>query len=203
MFPFAIGPDRDATKPYEVRRPNEHQCRRLMTTGDVVGVGGDRARVHQPGMRSDDGAEVVDGLGPDELNHRPGGTGNPIGWLVWHLTRVQDDHVAGLAGTDQLWSRWQERFGLPFDESTVGYGHTSAEVDRVRIEDPALLRDYHEDVHAASMRYLDRVDADELDRVVDRDWDPPVTAGVRLVSVLGDCLQHLGQAAYVRGLLGR
>jgi len=146
---------------------------------------------------------VVDGLGPDELNHRPDGTGNPIAWLVWHLTRVQDDHVAGVAGTDQLWPQWQERFGLPFDESTVGYGHTSAEVDQVRVVDPALLTAYHEAVHAATERYLGDVDAEELDRVVDERWDPPVTAGVRLVSVVGDCLQHLGQAAYVRGLLGR
>ena len=145
--------------------------------------------------------QVVDDLTQGELDHRPGGTGNPIGWLVWHLTRVQDDHVAGLAGTIQQWPQWQERFGVPFDETTVGYGHTSEEVDAVRIGEPGLLTGYHEAVHAETVRYLDRVDARELDRVVDERWDPPVTAGVRLVSVIGDCLQHLGQAAYVRGLL--
>jgi len=146
--------------------------------------------------------EIADGLGPEELAHRPGGTGNPIGWLLWHLTRVQDDHVAGLAGTPQRWPAWQERFGLPFDESTVGYGHSSAQVDQVRIGDAALLVDYHAEVHADTLRYLETVDETELDRIVDRRWDPPVTAGVRLVSIEGDCLQHLGQAAYVRGLLG-
>ncbi len=45
-------------------------------------------------------------------------------------------------------------------------------------------------------------DAD-LDRIVDRRWDPPVMMGVRLVSIADDSLQHVGQAAYVRGLLGR
>jgi hypothetical protein len=147
--------------------------------------------------------EVAQGLGPDQLNHRLDGRGNPIGWLLWHLTRVQDDHVAGLAGTDQCWPRWQARFAVPFDQGTVGYGHSSADVDRVRIEDPALLVGYHADVHQATLRYLERVDVAELDRIVDRRWDPPVSAGVRLVSVQGDCLQHLGQAAYVRGLLER
>ena len=146
--------------------------------------------------------DIADGLGAEELQHRPSGSGNPIGWLLWHLSRVQDDHIAGLAGTDQVWPRWQERFRLPFDESTVGYGHSSAEVDQVRIADPDLLVDYHAEVHEATGRYLARVDAAELDRVVDRRWDPPVTAGVRLVSIEGDCLQHLGQAAYVKGLLG-
>jgi hypothetical protein len=145
---------------------------------------------------------VVDGLDADTLNDRPGDTGNPIGWLVWHLTRVQDDHVAGVAGTEQRWSEWQERFGLPFGDDTVGYGMNSAQVDQVRVTDPALLVGYHQAVHEDTLRYLDGVDADELDRVVDDNWDPPVTAGVRLVSVVGDCLQHLGQAAYVKGLLG-
>lgn len=145
--------------------------------------------------------DVAGGLGPDELNHRPGGTGNPIGWLLWHLTRVQDDHVAGLASAVQLWPEWQARFELPFDESTVGYGHTSVEVDKVQISDPQLLVDYHSAVHRETLNYLERADATELDRIVDRRWDPPVSAGARLVSIEGDCLQHLGQAAYVRGLL--
>lgn len=131
---------------------------------------------------------------------RPGGTGNPIVWLLWHTARVQDDHVAGLAGCGQAWAEWCSRFGLPFAEDDIGYGQSSAEVDAVRIPDLQLLVDYHADVHRLSLAYVARVDATELDRVVDERWDPPVTAGARLVSVLGDCLQHLGQAAYVKGL---
>ncbi len=127
--------------------------------------------------------------------------GNPIVWLLWHTARVQDDHVAGLAGTDQAWVGWEARFGLPLDTADIGYGHTSEQVDSVRVDDLDLLVDYHRAVHALTLDYLARVDADELDRVVDEQWDPPVTAGVRLVSVIGDCLQHLGQAAYVKGLL--
>ena len=143
---------------------------------------------------------VADGLDDDALHHRPGGTGNPIGWLLWHLARVQDDHVATLAGTPQVWEEWQDRFSLANGTDDIGYGHTSEQVDAVRIPDVSLLVDYHHEVTLATARYLETVDAAELEREVDQRWDPPVTAGQRLVSIIGDCLQHLGQAAYVKGL---
>ena len=146
---------------------------------------------------------VAEGLDTDQLHHRPGGTGNPIGWLLWHLARVQDDHIAHLAGQPQLWEEWQERFGLPNGTGDIGYGHTSEQVDAVRITDPQLLVDYHHEVTLATARYLQTVDEAELEREVDKRWDPPVTAGVRLVSIQVDCLEHLGQAAYVKGLLSR
>lgn len=144
--------------------------------------------------------EVADGLDTAALQRRPDGAGNSIGWLLWHLTRVQDDHVAGITGEPQVWEQWQERFGLPNGTDDIGYGHSSEQVDAVRIEDPALLADYHAEVHRATLACLDGLDDAGLDRVVDRRWDPPVTAGVRLVSVVSDCLQHLGQAAYLKGL---
>ena len=144
---------------------------------------------------------TVSDLDPEVAHHRPAGVGNPIVWLLWHTARVQDDHVAGLSGGTQAWhDGWSEKFGLPFDEGDIGYGHSSEDVDAVRVERLEDLADYHRAVHQLSLQYAEKVDADELDRVVDPDWDPPVTAGVRLVSVLGDCLQHLGQAAYVKGL---
>jgi uncharacterized damage-inducible protein DinB len=145
--------------------------------------------------------DLGDGLDVETAHRRPGGTGNPIAWLLWHTVRVQDDHLAGVSGAQQAWhDGWAERFDLPFDRQDIGYGHSSHDVDRVRIERLEDLVEYHEVVHRLTLEYLERVDADELDRVVDRHWNPPVTAGVRLVSLIGDCLQHLGQAAYVRGL---
>ena len=134
-------------------------------------------------------------------HRRPGGVGNPIAWLLWHTARVQDDHVAGLSGGTQAWhDGWAARFDLPFGEDDIGYGHSTEDVAAVRITAIGDLVDYHGAVQERTLAYLERCSADELDRVVDRRWDPPVTAGVRLVSLLGDCLQHLGQAAYVKGL---
>ena len=146
--------------------------------------------------------EVVDGLSAAQLAFRPDADANSIAWLVWHLTRIQDDHVADVAGTEQVWTAagWRERFDLPFAATDTGYGHSSDDVDAVRA-DAALLAGYHDAVHAASIAYVRGLEAGDLDRVVDEGWDPPVTLGVRLVSVIADDLQHAGQAAYTRGLL--
>ena len=145
-------------------------------------------------------ADVADGLDERALHHRPGGTGNPIGWLLWHVARGQDLQVAGLSGRPQVWEEWQDRLGMSQGLDDIGYGHSSAEVDAVRVADPAGLVDYQRAVARATTDYLAGLDEGGLDRVVDEHWDPPVTVGVRLVSILGDCLQHLGQAAYVKGL---
>ena len=146
--------------------------------------------------------DILDGIAPDALVHRPGANANSIAWLVWHLTRIQDDHVAAVAGIEQVWTAqgWAARFGLPFTDDATGYGHTSEEVAAVRA--PAdLLAGYHEAVYAQTRDYVERLTDGDLDRVVDRRWDPPVTLAVRLVSVIADDLEHAGQAAYVRGLI--
>lgn len=153
--------------------------------------------------------DVVSGLTPDELNHRLDGRANSITWLVWHLTRVQDDHVAAVAGSEQVWSAggWEQRFGLAVPTGpqagyrAIGYGHSSADVDAVRVTDPGLLLGYHDAVHEQTVRYLGQLRDADFDRIVDEAWDPPVTLGVRLVSVVADDLQHAGQAAFVRGLV--
>ncbi len=145
---------------------------------------------------------AVDGLDVDALAYRPGPEANSIAWLVWHMTRIQDDHVADLAGQEQAWTAdgFAERFALPFAPGATGYGQSPGEVASVRL-DAAQLLEYHDAVQARSRAFLAGVDESTLERVVDRAWDPPVTEGVRLVSVVSDSLQHLGQAGYVRGLL--
>ena len=146
--------------------------------------------------------QLTDGLDAAVAGYRPDAEANSVGWLLWHLSRVQDDHVADLAGTQQVWPAWRGRFALPFDDDATGYGQGPEEVGQVRVSGE-LLAGYHADVHAMCLGYLQQVDGEELRRVVDQSWDPPVTASVRLVSVLGDALQHLGQAAYVAGLAER
>lgn len=147
---------------------------------------------------------AVDGLTPEQLSARLDPEANTVGWLVWHLSRVQDDHVAKAFETQQLWASdgWAERFGLPFDDGDIGYGHTADQVAAVRADAP-LLAGYADAVVGRTLELLAGVGGDDLDRVVDRSWDPPVTLGVRLVSVLDDDLQHAGQAAFVRGVLER
>lgn len=148
------------------------------------------------------GRAVVDGLSIEQLAERPDPDANSIAWLVWHLARVQDDHVAEVAGIEQVWTAqgYAGRFALPFDDGDIGYGHSTDQVAQVRAE-ADLLASYLSAVHAQTVDFLRTVTEADLDRVVDQRWDPPVTLGVRLVSVVNDDTQHVGQAAYVRGLL--
>ena len=147
---------------------------------------------------------VVGGLDEDDLAWRPDPDANSIAWLVWHLTRVADDHVAEAASTEQVWTSdgWYEVFGLPFPAAVHGYGHSSADVAAVRASSE-LLAGYHDAVAEAVVAYVGTLTPSSLDRVVDERWDPPVTLGAQLVSVVNDATQHVGQAAYVRGLLER
>jgi hypothetical protein len=147
---------------------------------------------------------VVDGLSPEELAFRIDPAANSIAWLVWHLTRIQDDHLAGAFEAEQVWTAkgWAERLGLPFDPRDTGYGHQADDVAAVQVAS-GVLAGYHDAVHRQTVGYLGRLSDADLGRVVDRAWDPPVTMGVRLVSVIADDLQHAGQAAFVRGILQR
>lgn len=142
---------------------------------------------------------LTDGLTPAAATYRPAPAANSIAWLLWHSARVQDYQVAEIAGVGQAWANWVDRFGLDLDPGDTGYGHDAEQVGKV--DAPAgLLAGYYRDVHTLTLGYLDGVDAAELARIVDDNWDPPVTAAVRLVSILDDCAQHLGQAAYLAGI---
>ncbi|MGC4748230.1 mycothiol transferase [Micromonospora sp. DT201] len=146
---------------------------------------------------------AVDGLDPEQLRWAPGPGANSIGWLVWHLTRIQDHHVADLLDTEQVWvsGDWAGRFGLTADPDDTGYNHSPEQVAGVRPESAKALIDYYGAVASRTGSFLAGLRPADLDRVVDEAWDPPVTLGVRLVSVAEDDLQHVGQAAYVRGLI--
>jgi len=145
---------------------------------------------------------AVEGLDEAALTHRVGGSANSIAWLVWHLTRVQDDHVADAAGSEQVWTAqdWVTRFGLPFPPEATGYGQGSDEVAAVRAGADLLLG-YYDAVHERTLQYLGEITDADLDRIVDRRWDPPVTLGVRLVSIADDDIQHAGQATFIRGVV--
>jgi hypothetical protein len=151
--------------------------------------------------------DTVDGLTPGQLAFRVEADANPIGWLIWHLTRVQDDHVAAAFGVPQVWvtGKWAARFGLPEDTLEIGYGHSSSQVAAFTgaVSSAETLIDYHEATYERTIRHVSRVTDADLERVVDESWNPPVTLGVRLVSVIDDDTQHVGQAAFVRGCVLR
>ncbi len=147
--------------------------------------------------------EAVQGLSSDQLAARLDRDANSIAWLLWHLTRVQDDHLADAFGVPQVWFVYGKRFKLPFGPLETGYGHSSRQVAQVTVPSGDVLTGYHDAVYEQTVRLVSGVTDADLTRVVDEAWDPPVTLGVRLVSVISDCLQHAGQAAFIRGILLR
>jgi uncharacterized damage-inducible protein DinB len=156
------------------------------------------------GRIAEEVGDTVEGLSEEQLAFRPDAGANSIAWLVWHLARVQDNHVAEAAGEPEIWLEdgWADRFGLSLDPADTGYGHSVEDVAKVRAS-AELLTGYADAVGERTSRYVASLDDEALDRVVDERWDPPVTLGVRLVSVIGDDMAHLGQAQYVRGLQQR
>ncbi|GAB2774771.1 DUF664 domain-containing protein [Terrabacter koreensis] len=180
-----------------------------MHAGEVDDVTTDPARdllLDGFGRIRDGVPDAVDGLSEDELLWRPDAAANHIAWLVWHLARQQDDQVTHLAGADtSVWlgDGWVERFGLPYPRDAHGWSMSSDDVGRFTVADPDLFAAYQEAVHERTVSYVEGLDAAAYGRVIDRHWNPPVTVGVRIVSVLDDAAKHLGQAEYVRGLVER
>lgn len=143
------------------------------------------------------------------LQYRPGTQANHIGWLIWHLSRIQDDHFVHLARA--LWpqenfeQRWiadgfSTRFELPYTVGDTGYGHDTNQIAAFGMFDGVLLTDYHEAVHESCHAILGRLKVSDLQTIIDHRWNPPVSTAVRLMSVLEDTTKHLGQAEYIAGL---
>ncbi|HJT91174.1 MAG TPA: mycothiol transferase [Mycobacterium sp.] len=145
--------------------------------------------------------ELTDGLTDEIAIFRPTAAANSIAWLIWHSARQHDAQLCDIAGVEEVWTRdgWVDRFGLDLPRDDTGYGHGPDDVGKVRAS-ADLLAGYYHAVHKVTLEYIASVTVDELTRIVDTRWNPPVTASVRLVSIVDDSAQHLGQAAYVRGI---
>lgn len=148
--------------------------------------------------------QAATGLDAAQLAQAPQPGANSIGWLVWHIARVHDSHISEVIGESQLWSdgNWASSFGLDDDPGNTGYGHSPSEAAAVQPVSAEALLGYLAAVTERTRATLAELVPDDLDRTVDESYDPPVTLGVRLVSIADDCLQHAGQAAYARGLFG-
>ena len=148
--------------------------------------------------------EVLEGVDAADLDFRADAAANSISWLIWHLTRVQDDHIAAAGGLEQVWlsGGWEKRCGLPLHPLDTGYGHGSDDVIVVALGQD-LLTGYHDATYEQTVSFISGLTEADMGKIVDQRWDPPVTMATRLVSVLADDLEHAGQAAFIKGLLER
>lgn len=144
---------------------------------------------------------ALDGLTEDEINQQPNPECNSIGWMVWHLTRVQDRFIAMLSNNEQVYiaGKWYEKFNRGADPQDIGYGHSSEDLANFKAPDTKTLLDYHYDTLEKTKQYTNRISPGELDRVIDNSRAP--TVALRLTAFISDNLQHAGQVAYLRGWL--
>lgn len=152
-------------------------------------------------QRPVDAAKRLPTLTAEQLNTHPGDHPNSIAWLLWHSGREVDVQLSDLTGDESMWERFRERFGLGDLGDSFGYGHTPEQAAEIKVEDQQLLVDYLEATLTALGRYVSELSEADLDEVIDESWTPPVTRGVRLVSIIDDAAVHVGQAAYAAGSL--
>ena len=145
---------------------------------------------------------VLDGMTPDQLYYRPAENSNSTAWVIWHLTRVQDHHISDMGGLEQLWTSdgWHARFGMEADGKNTGTGHTPGDVAKIR-PDAETLQSYYDAVYERTKTVLSSLTPEDMDRELDEpQYNPLPTIGVRCASIISDNTQHVGQAAYIKGL---
>ena len=148
---------------------------------------------------------TLDGLNVDELNQQPSPDSNSIGWLTWHLTRSHDRNISEVSGQEQLWisDEWYAKFNRQPNPAETGVGHSTQEAAAFRSPDSQVILEYHRAVVERIKDYIrNRMSETELDRET---HSPTLritaTVRARLLGIISEGLQHVGQAAYVRGLL--
>lgn len=141
---------------------------------------------------------------PHNLNAHIGEQDNSVAWLLWHIGREIDAQTAALSGQSEVWASggFAQRTGLGKAGAEIGYGQTPEQARAVVVPDAAPLLEYVASASSALIAYLRTLTDEDLDYVVDSSWDPPVTRGARIVSIIDDAAQHVGQAAYALGALG-
>ncbi|CAM2802498.1 DinB family protein [Actinomyces slackii] len=151
---------------------------------------------------------ALEGVSAEQANARPVDGLAPridsLTWLAWHTARAIDLQIAPLAGREPEWTAGghSTRFDLPLPDDTEDWRHTPEESAQVEVRDLSVLTAYLDAVYSSATGFLESLDPARLDEVIDREWEPPVTLGVRLVSIIDDASQHSGQAIYARRLLG-
>lgn len=149
--------------------------------------------------------EVVSDIIPEELTWRPGPDANPMGWILWHMLRVEDMWAQFFAQRQlELWERdgWHEKFGLPTRDT--GFGHTPEQVAAFPALDLPTLLQYGEAVRAGTLEYLMSLGPEDF-RLMPRADRPDVwwhsfSVEAMFRQIIGETYQHLGQLAYLKGL---
>ena len=145
--------------------------------------------------------EAVQDLTPDELAWRAGPEANPMGWILWHMIRVEDMWFQFFIQRPlEIWERagWHEKFGLPTRAN--GFDHTLEQVTSFPNLDLAELLSYGEAVRAGTLSYLKGLTPEDF-AAVPREPRPEMSVGAVFRQVIGELYQHQGHISYLKGLV--
>ena len=145
--------------------------------------------------------KAVDGLTPEERRFQPSPEAHHIDFAVWHMARVEDEWVQRFAQrTETVWQRegWHNKLGLP--EKGSGFGYAAEQVAELPQFDFEGLMAYYDSARRETLRYLDKLSAEDLDSCPHQERRPGYTVGKMFSHVIVEESQHVGQVAYLRGL---
>ena len=148
--------------------------------------------------------QTLKGLTREELDWQPKPNCNSIGWITWHLSRFLDWGSSFFSGEEQLWIKdgWFGRFDRPADLADTGGRNTPEQVAAFKSPDTDTLIDYYRAALEKFKLFLNTVSSSDLDKEYDDNWSQVYpTLGSRINAAVRETLQHLGQIAYIRGLL--
>ena len=147
--------------------------------------------------------EALDGLTPEEMSWQPAPDANSIGWILWHMVRVEDMWIQFFAQFGaELWETegWHEKFGLPTRDN--GFGHTSEQVNNFPGIGLQQFLEYRASVREHTLAYLNTLGPADME-TVPRERRPEMSLGAMFRQIIGEMYQHVGQIAYLRGLQGK
>ena len=148
--------------------------------------------------------QAVDGLSQEELMWQPQPGANHIAFILWHVLRVEDWYFQYMfQRVPQVWEseKWHEKLNLPDDPRVTGYGYTA---EQIASFPPVQLQDllaYGEAVRARTVDYLRNVDPTRFDEMLKSSIFGETSVGDRIGHLLCELAQHVGQIAYLRGLV--
>ncbi|MCH8109745.1 MAG: DinB family protein [Chloroflexi bacterium] len=142
---------------------------------------------------------TCDGLTQEQALWRPAPHANNIGFILWHVGRVEDTRISSLREPHpQIWESqgWYEKFGQSVDAPDPG---DRMGLRALSIPTLDVLLGYVKAVHQQTLEFLSALKPDDLDAIPNPSQPERTVADV-LRHMITHKNNHHGQIDYIRGL---
>ncbi len=146
--------------------------------------------------------KALDGLSISELEWQPSLESNNIIYLIWHMGRVEDNWINQIiGGNENVWIKngWNKKF--PFDESDYGKGYNKQDLATLPRMDKDEIMKFYEEQRSESITVIKNLNDEDLAKEYKRLTGELKSGYWILGHVLVEESQHLGQIAYIRGMM--